>query len=441
MPPSAPTGSLYQTMLLWVEERLAMQGCPKPGCKRLALLLTGLTAGEPATVSGLSQTLKGQAITPAQEPSIARRLLRLLDDPAFDPATLLPAVFGPLLPTILAGVLAAHAVSQQTTSAAHQARFGRLRIVVDESSAEDAVHLLVVGLWYQGLVLPVAVRVWAPNTPLADGEYGCALGSLLWEVHRVLPPDLRDHVLLLADRGYGHPRLVDLASALGWAWVLRLSGQVRVPFPDGPQASLRTLAPRPGTAWGEGTSLPAALPGDPSAPLAVFKKAGWRRAQVVAVWLPDQAEPWLLLTNLAATVARLAEYAQRWAIERLFVSWKSHGWDLEAGRVRDAARVGRLVSGLVLATWWRIAIALPEAARQRAHLAQRAHSYQVPLPFAPPAGDHRPWAAKRGLFTWGRKVVAQTACQWGAPPCEWTFPDWDTLTWPQRCQTAYHPTT
>jgi hypothetical protein len=405
-------------------------------------LVTGLVAGEPATVSGLSQTLQGQAISPAREPSIARRLLRLLEEPALDPATLLPDVFRALLPTVLAGVLASHAVSARTTSAAHHGRFGRLRLVVDESSDEDAVHLLVVGLWYQGLVLPLAVRVWPQNTPLPEGEYWSALGSLLWEVYAVLPPELRDHVLLLADRGYGQPRLVDLATALGWAWILRLNGQVRVQFPDGAQAPLRELTPHPGTVWGAGPATPLdTLPPDPGAPVAVFKKAGWRRAQVVAVWLAEQPEPWLLLTNQPARAERLAEYAQRWAIERLFLSWKSHGWNLEAGRVRDTARLGRLVSGLVLATWWRIALALPAAARELAHLTAPPRTYQLPLPFALPEGDARPWPAKFSLFTWGRKVVAETACRWVAPPAEWTFPAWEALTWPQRCTAVYHPVT
>ena len=441
MPRSTRSGSLYRQVLEQVERQLRTQGYPAPLCKRLALLVTGLTAGGPATVSGLSQTLHHLAITPAAEPSIARRVLRLLDDPRLDPERLLPAVFGPLLSTLLAGVLAAHAVNQQTTSAAHHARFSRLRVVVDESSDEDAVHLLVVGLWYQGLVLPLAVRVWPQNQRLSAGAWWQALGSLLWEVHDLIPLPLHDHVLLLADRGYGHPRMMDLANALGWAWVLRASGQVRVQFSDGREASLRELAPRPGTQWGMGTTLPEEWAVDPTIPLRVFKKAGWRRAQIVAVWLREQDEPWLLLTNLTATVARLAEYAQRWGIERLFLCWKSHGWDLEAGRVRDVARVGRLLSGLVLATWWRIALALPAAGREVATLAIAAHAAQLPLPFVPPHGDARPWVAKFSLFTWGARVVADTACRWVAPPSTWTFPDWDTLTWSQRCQAVYHPST
>lgn len=424
------SGPLAETIRAWVDEYLAGQGYPVPVRKRLALVLAGLIAGEPSSVSGLSRTLKGLAVTPAQEPSIARRLLRLLQDERLDPERLLPALFAALLPRILAGLLAAHAVNAATTSAAHHARFSRLRLVVDESSDADAVHLLVVGLWYQGLVLPLAVRVWVQNAPLEEDTWWSALGTLLWEVHRLLPPPLRAHVLLLADRGYGHPRFLDLLNALGWAWVVRLSGQVRLQRADGTLCSLRSLVPRPGTQWGLETALPVG-----EQPVAVFKKAGWRRGQVVAVWLAEQREPWLLVSNLPARRARLAEYAGRWAIERLFLAWKGHGWNLEAGRVRDVARVGRLVSGLVLATWWRTALALPEAARQLARLAagRTTRPRQLPLPFAPPR-DRRPWAAKFSLLTWGARVAAQTDCRWSCPPLDWSFPDWDAPPWPARCQ-------
>jgi hypothetical protein len=430
---------------------LATAGYPVPTRKRLALVLTGLVAGEPATVSGLSRTLASLAVTPAQEPSIARRLLRTLADPGLDPIRVLPALFGHYLPELLAGLIAAHGANAATASGHHR-RFRPVRLVVDETSQEDAVHLLVVGLLYQGVVLPLAVRAWPQNAPLPADAYWAALGGLLWEVHGLLPACLRDHVVLLADRGYGHPRMVDLANSLGWAWVLRTTGSVALQFPDGTTRLLRELVPQPGRRWSGGKEARAGsearassegatvrTTGDLAEPLAVFKTAGWRRAQVVAIWLEGQAEPWLLVTSLPAAAARLAEYAQRWAIERLFLTWKSHGWNLESGRVRDAVRLSRLVSMLIVATWWRIASALPAAGAALERLA--GHSPRAPrqlaLPLAPERDhrpDHRPWPAKRSLFTWGRMVVQDTQCRQATPALDWSFPDWDAPPWPQRCQ-------
>ena len=426
---------LFETVREWLEDALRAAAYPAPARTRVALLLTGLVAGEPATVSGLSRTLRGLALSPAAEPSIARRLLRVLEDPRLDPARLLPAVFTRRLPELLAGLVAAHEANRGCPPGQH-ARFRPLRLIVDETSQEDAVHLLVLGLWYQGLVLPLAVRAWPQNVPLAADAYWVALGELCWEVHRLLPPVLRDHVLLLADRGYGVPRLLDLLTSLGWAWVVRVPGQARVQLPTGRVVALRDLVPQAGGRW-LGTcplsDLPTPAPDPP--PLAVFQRAGWRHAQVVGVWLPAQREPWLLLTNLPATTARLAEYAQRWAIERLFLCWKSHGWDLEAGRVRDAARLARLVSVLALATWWRLACAHPAAAGALAHRAGRGRGpvRQLALPLAARPPDRRPWPAKFSLFTWGRKAIQETDCRHETPPLDWSFPDWEAPPWPQRC--------
>jgi hypothetical protein len=435
--PRATATPLAATIQEWVEAALIEAGYAAPARKRLALLLTGLVAGERATVSGLSRTLRQQRVSAAQEPSIARRLLRLLDEADFDPARLLPAVFRRYLPQLFAGLVAAHAANQGCPAAQH-ARFRPVRLVVDESSQTDAVHILVVGWWYQGVVLPLAVRVWPQNAPLPADAYWAALGSLCWEVHELLPAVLRDHVVLLADRGYGYARMIDLLSALGWGWVLRSTGQVRVRLAEDREQPLRALVPTPGRQWG----CWGALAPEEGEPVALFRKAGWRSCHLVGVWLAGQAEPWLLLTNLPAEKQRLAEYAQRWAIERLFLCWKSHGWDLEAGRIRDPRRVGRLLSGLVLATWWRLACAQPAAAAELARLAGRRPApqpRQLPLQFSDAVGDRRPWPAKFSLFTWGTRAIREVDCRRATPALDWSFADWTAPPWPARClQAAQH---
>ena len=109
MPATAvPLGAMMEQ---WVADALRPEGYARPACKQIALLLTGLVAGEPATVSGLSRTLAGGGLHPAHEPSIARRLLRLLGEHHLDPDRLLPAIFRRYLPDLLAGLVAAHAAN------------------------------------------------------------------------------------------------------------------------------------------------------------------------------------------------------------------------------------------------------------------------------------------------------------------------------------------
>ena len=65
---------------------------------------------------------------------------------------------------------------------------------------------------------------------------------------------------------------------------------------------------------------------------------------------PDQPALAVLSTDPDLGAAEiLRRYAQRWAIERLFLSWKSHGWQLEQVGLSDLTRIRSLLTGLVLA--------------------------------------------------------------------------------------------
>jgi hypothetical protein len=472
---------LSESVLTWISERLAQRGYPRPLCKRLALLGTGLVAGEEGTLSGVSSTVHGRGITPAKEESVARRVLRIIGDGRLDPETALPALLADLVPLLLQHAVRAHAANAGSGTRQHR-RFVGVRVVVDETSEADEVHVLVAGLAYRGIVLPLAVRTWPEGAAMADGAYWTALGGLLWTVHRLLPPELRDHVLLVADRAYGIARMVELVLSLDWAWLLRVQWQTRVLRRAGRSCAIGALVPRPGAIWlghhdppatrdapvvGEDRDAVAAEaraePPEASGagePTAVLRVTGGRASQVVAVWPVGEAEPWPLVTNLPGTRARRRGYAQRWAIERLFLGWKTHGWDLDAAGPTEAVRLGRLLTALVVATLWRLAAALPVALQHLAALAQRAAGrprtadppaavWQLRLPLWPtpapdppaPPGAARPWVAKFSLFTLGTRVVRHTPCRVATPALCWTFPDWDAPTWSHQLRHVYAGTT
>lgn len=433
MPPSDLP--FYEEVLHWVTTKLHPAGFPKPLCKRLAVIICGLVSSEKATIGDVTTAIEALALSEAKAESIARRLQRVLQDARLDPS-LLPLIFRPLLPEILRSHLLAHA-AHAGTAAFHHARFVGVVIVLDESSQEDAVHLLVGGVPIGGVLLPLAVRTWPQNVPLPEGEYWTQIMGLVQEIQDMLPPELREHVLLTADRAYGVPRMLDILTAVGWNWLLRVQGQAHVRLQDGTCCPLRTLVPRPGTQWSSGPSPVQATDRAEPEPLGVFKTAGWRRSQVVAVWPEGHAEPWLLLTSLTASQERVAEYAQRWMIERLFLSWKSHGWDIESSGVHDPQRLGRLLTGIALATLWRLAMALPTALSHLADLAVRNERgpRQLRLPgFAAPP---RPWVAKYSLLTWGAKVARTASLPVRTPALCWWLPFWEGRTWEAMCRHVY----
>src|SRR6266540_2869783 len=370
-PEDVPT---YASVYAWLRRHLPGRGYAKPVCKRLAVLVSGLLVKRDCTLGALAAAVDGLAVSGATAESIERRLRRALHDDRLDPTRALPALIGALLPTLLAEVLERHAASARHAGRRHAGRL-LVRVVVDDTSHTDRVHVLVAGLAYRGLVVPLLVRTWAQNEPLPAGQYRTELHGLLADVQALLPPALREHVLLVADRAFGVPWMLDLLAVLGW--------------------------------------------------------------------------PWLLLTSLNPTPACLREYARRWGIERLVLCWKSHGWDLEASRLPDPARLGRLLTGLVLATLWRLAAGVLDAATRLADLRRRATAHarppravrQLPLPIdadRPLRRDGaRPHAAKRSLFTRGTDLWEAIAGKRDTPPVLWQFPDWDAPTWATQARHAY----
>ena len=424
----------YCKALEWVSEKLGPAGLSKPFCKRLALIVCGLVSSERATIGQLSAAIEGLAVSPAKGESIACRLQRTLRDARLDPSVL-PPLFGPLLPELLRAQLLAHEANR--ASGPHHERFIGVVIVLDESSQEDGVHLLVAGMPVGGIVLPLGVRISQQNAPMPQGQYWIEVMGLLQQVHGMLPPQLRDHVLLVADRAYGVPRMLDILAALGWKWLLRVQGQTLVQLRDGTCRRLRDLVPRPGMHWSGGSSSALGEEELEGQPAGVFKGAGWRRSQVVAVWAKGQAEPWLLLTSLPAKLEVVAQYAQRWAMERLFLSWKSHGWDIERSGIRDAKRLGRLLVAMAIATLWRLAMALPVALGHLADLAGRSGKgvRQLRLPgFSAPA---RPWAARFSLFSWGARVARTAPLATRTPALCWHLPLWEGRSWTEVCLHTY----
>lgn len=424
--------SLAASVRGWVEAQLRPQGFGLPLIKRLSLVVTGLVRAQSAERGKLVLAIDGLKVTPAEPESIARRVVRTLDDPRLDPERLLPYCLKAQLTILLAELLREH--DSSAGDAAHAVRFPLLRIVVDESTKLDDVHILVGGISYQGVVIPLAIRVWKQNQILPPEEYRAHLASLLTSVEEMMPAALRQHVLLLADRAYGRPDFLDLVEALGWHYVIRIQGQTRILSSDEAVVAAREFAPRKGSVWCSEHN-PDSWP----QPIAAFKGAGWRECHFVAAWAPEAQEPWLLVTDLKATRERFLDYASRWAIERLFLSWKSHGWDVESLQMDSPARLGRYLVAIALATLWTLVCGVAHTTtlveeRVRRRQEGRRAVVQLRLPFAEPTPDHRPWISKLSLLSWGRSVFHSHPCQTSTPPLCWSLPDWHAPVWSTHSQ-------
>ena len=423
---------LYEGVLAWVTGSLTPVGLPRPLSKRLAVAISGLVMSNRATVGEVSSAVSALGVSQAKGESIARRLQRTLRDARLDPS-LLPLIFGGQLPELLADQVGAHTANIGTPEWHHE-RFVGVVIVLDESSQEDEVHLLVAGVAFGGVVLPLAVRTWEQNVAMPVEEYWTQLTGLLLDVQQMLPAELREHVLLTADRAYGVPRMLDMLSALGWHWLLRVQGQTLVRLPDGTCRPLRQLVPRPGTQWSSGFGSAQETETAESSPVDVFKAAGWRRSQVVAVWAKDSGA--VALGDQSAGKAGAGggvrpALGDRAAVLGLEEPWLGHRGQRHPRRTAVGSAADRDSAGHAVAagdgfadsacsTWptW-----LPAPVGVCGNCACRGSR--------PPP---RPWPAKYSLLTWGAKVAHMASRLTSTPALCWRLPLWEGRTWDQTCR-------
>jgi hypothetical protein len=81
----------------------------------------------------------------------------------------------------------------------------------------------------------------------------------------------------------------------------------------------------------------------------IFKKAGWRQSKLVAVWLPEAKERWLLATDLPANFGRCISYAKRTWCEEMHRDEKSSGFRWDQSQLHDPRRAERLLLVMALA--------------------------------------------------------------------------------------------
>jgi Transposase DDE domain len=206
-----------------------------------------------------------------------------------------------------------------------------LLLLLDETPKGNDLRALCLRAAYGHRAVPLAAVCYRPGAlprPLPE-----LVRSLLRQVLRCLPAGVT--VVLLADRGLCWPLLVDWCHEHGWHYVLRLQGQTKVVGADGVERQARELAPRVGRRWlGEAE---------------VFKKAGWRGANVVATWERGQKEPWLLLTDQRASLRHCRTYGKRTWVEESFRDDKGAGLQWHKSQVNDPAHALRLLLVLALA--------------------------------------------------------------------------------------------
>lgn len=197
-------------------------------------------------------------------------------------------------------------------------------------------------LWKRFVVVRLALVYCGRAIPL--GWVVCASGSatvavskyqrMLAQVAVLIPPSTK--VILLADRGFSHIELMQIAAQLDWHFRIRLKSDTLVHLANGKRHQIRTLMPPVGK-------------GRCYANVWITKqKYGPLHLAIAQVITPNGTEKWAIVSDEPVGRHTFDEYGLRFDIEENFLDDKSAGFNLEDSLLQDSMAISRLC--LILAT-------------------------------------------------------------------------------------------
>lgn len=296
-------GTVYQ----WAHTvRRKLPKVPKAQVVNLAAFSVGLGLTRRVTLSVVAEHLGGLG----KPDSVERRFQRFLSSGKL----LVKEVFAAWTTWVLGSVRAG----------------GPLVLLVDETSLQDKLKVMVVSLAYRGRAIPLAWRCYHQEH-WPTGQVAL-IGELLQEVAKGVPPHCR--VLVEADRGIGNsPGFLRLVEGLGWYYLVRVTCHVRLQLEDGAVQPIKSIPIQRGQEW--------------KARVKAFKKAGWLSAWALVAWGAEAGEPWNLLTNWEPAHGTL--YALRMWEEEAFKDMKSNGWQWQRSHVWKPDHADRLWLAMAVA--------------------------------------------------------------------------------------------
>ena len=309
------TNQLYHTSLQQLRQLRPNERITR--VRTFAALISGIMQSKSVHLSHIALKIPGRA----KEPSITRRLERLLDNGALR----VREWYAPIARAWLSS-------AARTT--------GEVRLIIDTTKVSFAHQLLIVALAFQRRAIPIG-WTWRKG---AKGHSSARVQiALLASIRSLLPKDVP--VLLVGDSEFEAGDLQAQLEEWGWGYVLRQkpNNQVQRPEQRSWQA-FRALLTRAGqSVWVDGGRL---------------TRKHERQVNLLAHWAEGEKEPWLLATNLPTRCAALRAYRRRMWLDELFGDLEGHGFDLERSHLRHFARLSRLTLAVVLLYAWLVTTAV-----------------------------------------------------------------------------------
>lgn len=214
----------------------------------------------------------------------------------------------------------------------------RLVLALDPTNLTDRLRVLCAAVLYHGCGLPVA---WAVQAAHDKGSWNDIWFDLLGQLKAALGDGWT--VLVLTDRGLESPELFREIVRLGWHPLMRVKRCAKFrPTHWHKGYPLTHFARHVGARWsGEGVAYPS---------------GAHLGCTLLAAWEVGYDEPWLILTDLAATGANPAWYGWRMWIEQGFRAIKRGCWQWQRTQMSQPVRVARLWAVIAVATLYAVEV-------------------------------------------------------------------------------------
>lgn len=226
-----------------------------------------------------------------------------------------------------------------------------VRLIIDCSKVGNGHQLCIVALAYRRRALPI---VWTWVRAKRGHSSGPKQQALLAYVHQLMPAMAQ--VVVTGDSEF--TPLQPTLEEWGWFYVLR-------------QKSSYLLRSSDSDAWQRCDSL-LTKSGQRRWLLSIQFTAKYKHVcNFLALWQRGESTPWLLATNLPTPYLTRLHYSRRMWIEEMFGDFKSHGFDLEATRLRHFQRLSRLTLAVALVYVWLVAFGSKGIKAGQRHLVDR----------------------------------------------------------------------
>lgn len=202
---------------------------------------------------------------------------------------------------------------------------------IDSSKSGGDCLTLMISLGYKSRALPLCWVTFKGK----KGHSSQAVQLALLKAAKALVPEQRE-VILLGDGEFdGNEVVAWLEAQPGWQYVCRTANDVRVYY-QGQWLALKDLPLRPG----QETFLTQ---------LKFTQSHAVGPVNILVVWRGPEKRHWFFVTNMSTQKEAKSWYRKRFRIETLFSDIKGRGFKIDKSRLKDPARVNRLLMAVAIA--------------------------------------------------------------------------------------------